>query len=119
VLGADIFIGLSGPNLLISDDLAMMNDDAIVFGLSNPVPEFDPVDTLDNVAIVAIGRSDYPNQIDNALVFPGFFKGLFEARAIQVTTQMKLNAAMAITDIISPSELSTDNILPKHLIPGP
>jgi len=112
---SDLFIGLSGPKLLTKEDLETMNQDAIIFGLSNPIPEFDPENIPKNIAVVATGRSDYPNQINNVLVFPGFFKGLFKSRAKKVTTKMKIEAAKAIAGIVSENELNPKKILPKAL----
>jgi len=112
---SDVFIGLSGPNLLSKQDLQKMNSEAIVFGLSNPTPEFDPTDLPEKVTVMATGRSDYPNQVNNVLVFPGFFKGLLESKANKVTTQMKLKAAVAIANLVSETKLSAEYILPRAL----
>ena len=112
---SNVFIGLSGPNLLSKKDLEKMSKNAIIFGLSNPVPEFDPQDLPNNISVMATGRSDYPNQINNVLVFPGFFKGLFRAKITKVTDEMKLKAAMAISQMISNQDLTATNILPKAL----
>ncbi len=113
--GSDVFIGLSGPNLLSKEDLETMNSEAIVFGLSNPTPEFDPDNLPNNISVMATGRSDYPNQVNNVLVFPGFFRGLLDSGAKRVTIKMKLRAAEAIAGIISNQELNPKNILPKAL----
>jgi malate dehydrogenase (oxaloacetate-decarboxylating) len=113
--GANVFVGLSGPNLLDYQDLQKMANNSILFGLSNPIPEFDPEKIPNNIAVMATGRSDYPNQINNVLVFPGFFKGLFDIKAKKVTTDMKLAAARAISEMILDSDLNNKNILPKAL----
>ena len=109
--GADVFMGVSGPNLITSEMLEVMSEDAIVFAMANPVPEIMPELVPDNVAIVATGRSDYPNQINNVLVFPGFFRGLLDAGANNVTEEMKLAAAFALAEVLDESELGTENII--------
>ncbi len=111
--GADVFIGVSGPDILTPDDLRVMNDDAIVFPLANPDPEVDPVGALEHAAIVATGRSDYPNQINNVLAFPGVFRGALDARARFITEEMKVAAARAIADVLSPEELRPTYIVPS------
>jgi malate dehydrogenase (oxaloacetate-decarboxylating) len=113
LVGADAFIGLSGPNLVKPEWLAAMAPQAIVFAMANPIPEVMPDDVPTNVAVVATGRSDYPNQINNVLVFPGFFRGLLDARARTVDDRMKLAAARALADLITPEELSPDYIVPS------
>lgn len=110
--GADVFIGVSGPNVLAPVDLQVMATDAIVFALANPVPEVDPWEALDYASIVATGRSDFPNQINNALVFPGIFRGALDVRARRITSAMRLAAAEAIAGLISPDELADQNIVP-------
>ena len=100
--GADVFIGVSGPNLFDASELARMNDDAIVFALANPDPEVDPSGAMDHAAVVATGRSDYPNQINNVLAFPGIFRGALDARARNITEEMKVAAARAIADVVDP-----------------
>lgn len=110
---ADAFMGLSGPNLVEPRWLETMAKDAIVFAMANPVPEIMPELIPPNVAVVATGRSDYPNQINNVLVFPGFFRGLLDARARMVTDNMKLAAARALADVVPEHELSTTNIIPS------
>ena len=94
-----------------------MADDAIVFAMSNPVPEIDPDEALGRAAVVATGRSDYPNQINNVLCFPGLFRGLLDARAREVSYDTKLAAARAIADIVSPEELGPDMVIPYALDP--
>jgi malate dehydrogenase (oxaloacetate-decarboxylating) len=110
--GADVFIGVSGANLLHPVDLKAMAPRAIVFALANPVPEVDPWESLDYAQIVATGRSDFPNQINNALVFPGIFRGALDARAKKITVEMKLAAAAAIANLVLPDELGDQYIIP-------
>ena len=111
--GADVFIGLSGPGALPAALAATMADQAIVFALANPVPEIVPDEVPENVAVVATGRSDFPNQINNVLVFPGFFRGLLDARARSVTDDMKAAAARAIAELVGDDELDADLIIPS------
>ena len=96
--GMDIFVGLSGPGIIEAESLAKMNDDAIVFAMANPTPEVMPEDAAPYVRIMATGRSDYPNQINNVLAFPGIFRGALDAGAPQITEEMKLAAAQGIAD---------------------
>jgi malate dehydrogenase (oxaloacetate-decarboxylating) len=110
--GADVFIGLSGPHLLTAEDIKRMAPDPIVFALANPVPEIDPEEAARVARVVATGRSDYPNQINNCLCFPGFFKGALEVRARRVTEEMKLAAARAIAEVVGEDELSEEYIIP-------
>lgn len=111
--GSDAFMGLSGPNLVEPQWLETMAENAIVFAMANPVPEIMPERIPSNVTVIATGRSDYPNQINNVLVFPGFFRGLLDARAHKVTDEMKLAAARALADVVADNELSHDNIIPS------
>ncbi|MBW3591717.1 MAG: NAD-dependent malic enzyme, partial [Actinobacteria bacterium] len=111
--GADVFIGVAGPGIVDADQVALMADGAIVFALSNPVPEIMPEVVRDNVAVMATGRSDYPNQINNVLCFPGMFKGALGCRASSINEDMKLVAADAIAAVISETELSADYIVPS------
>jgi malate dehydrogenase (oxaloacetate-decarboxylating) len=111
--GADAFVGVSGPNLVKSEWLAGMASDAIVFALANPVPEIMPEEVPENVRIVATGRSDYPNQINNVLVFPGFFRGLLDSRASGVTIEMEEAAARALAGVVGEGELSEEYIVPS------
>jgi malate dehydrogenase (oxaloacetate-decarboxylating) len=111
--GADAFVGVSGPGLVKPEWLAGMADRAIVFALANPVPEVMPEEMPPNVAVVATGRSDYANQINNVLVFPGFFRGLLDSRAHRVEEEMKLAAARALAAVVGESELSEDYIVPS------
>jgi malate dehydrogenase (oxaloacetate-decarboxylating) len=111
--GADAFVGVSGPNLVKSEWLIQMESDGIVFALANPVPEIMPEEVPANVRIVATGRSDYPNQINNVLVFPGFFRGLLDSRASGVTIQMEEAAARALASVVGEGELSEEYIVPS------
>ena len=101
LVGADVFIGVSAPNLFGADELATMADDAVVFALANPDPEIDPAIATARAAVVATGRSDYPNQINNVLAFPGVFRGLLDAQARDITDAMLLAAASAIADVVT------------------
>ncbi|MFW5933798.1 MAG: NAD-dependent malic enzyme [Actinomycetota bacterium] len=113
VRGADVFIGVSGPDVLDPADIATMASDPIVFALANPDPEVDPVGALEYAAVVATGRSDYPNQINNVLAFPGVFRGALDARARNITEEMKLAAARGIADVVSAEELRPAYIIPS------
>ena len=115
--GADVFIGVSAPNLLTGDDIATMADSAIVFALANPDPEVDPVAAGQHAAVVATGRSDYPNQINNVLAFPGFFRGMLDSGTHDITEAVMLAAASAIADAVSPSELNASYIVPSVFDP--
>ncbi|GAB4350752.1 MAG: ACT domain-containing protein [Immundisolibacter sp.] len=116
--GADVFIGLSGPNLIGADDLKAMASQPVVFAMSNPDPEIDPAVALPLVAIMATGRSDYPNQINNVLCFPGLFRGVLDCRARRVTRGMKLAAARAIAGVIPQQALLPDYIIPSVFDPS-
>jgi malate dehydrogenase (oxaloacetate-decarboxylating) len=111
--GADVFIGLSQPGAISADGVRRMADRAIVFALANPVPEIDPETVEELAAVVATGRSDYPNQINNVLAFPGIFRGALDVRARDIDETMKVAAAHAIADTISEDELSADYIVPS------
>ena len=115
--GADVFIGVSSGNLLEPEDLEAMNDGAIVFAMANPIPEVDPIRAADYAAVVATGRSDFPNQINNVLAFPGIFRGAFDVRASDINEPMKLAAAHALSALITPEELCADYIIPKAFDP--
>lgn len=116
--GADVFIGVSAPNIVSKEMVASMNKDAVVFAMANPVPEIMPDLALEaGAAIVGTGRSDYPNQINNVLAFPGVFRGALDARASQINEEMKIAAAYALANLISEQELSKENILPKAFDP--
>ena len=113
VKGADVFIGTSVPHCLTAEMVRSMNHDAIVFACANPTPEISPEEAkAAGAAVVSTGRSDYPNQVNNVLVFPGLFRGVLDARASRVTEGMKIAAAHAIADMIPENELNTENILP-------
>ena len=118
IKGADIFIGVSGPGTLTGDMVASMARDPIVFACANPTPEIFPEEALSaGAAVVATGRSDYPNQINNVLVFPGVFRGALDVRARDINDEMKLAAAQALADLVSPEELSPTYILPAPFDP--
>jgi malate dehydrogenase (oxaloacetate-decarboxylating) len=111
--GMDLFIGLSGPGIIQAESLAKMNDDAIVFAMANPTPEVMPEDAAPHVRIMATGRSDYPNQINNVLAFPGVFRGALDAGAPSITEEMKLAAAKGIAMAVSEADLAEDYIIPS------
>ena len=111
--GADVFIGVSAPDLITPDDLRKMATDPIVFAMSNPNPEIRPEDAKGLVAVMATGRSDYPNQINNVLAFPGIFRGALDAGATEITEHMKVAAAEAIASAVSPEELAPGFIIPS------
>jgi malate dehydrogenase (oxaloacetate-decarboxylating) len=111
--GADLFLGLSGPDLLRGDDMRVMAKDPIIFALSNPTPEVPPEEVAGFAAVVATGRSDYPNQINNVLCFPGLFKGLLDSGVKRVTREMLTAAAKAIASTIGPDELRSDYVIPS------
>ena len=113
IKGADVFFGLSAPGCIDEKDLANMAEQPIVFAMANPVPEIMPEDAAGHVAVMATGRSDYPNQINNVLCFPGIFRGALNCRASRINEAMKLAAANAIPDIIGPDELHPDYIIPS------
>lgn len=113
IAGKDLFIGVSAKNLLTAQDVAKMNKDAIVFALANPDPEILPEEAKKGgAAVVCTGRSDYPNQVNNVLVFPGIFKGALSARASDITEEMKIAAATAIASLISDEQLNGDFVIP-------
>ena len=116
--GADIFIGVSAPGVVTGEMVSSMNKDAILFALSNPVPEIMPdLAKAAGAKVVGTGRSDFPNQVNNVVAFPGIFKGALEGRASQITEEMKLAAAEAIAGLVSDDELNEDNILPQPFDP--
>jgi malate dehydrogenase (oxaloacetate-decarboxylating) len=117
VRGADVFIGVSAPGILTGDDIATMNDDAVVFALANPDPEVDPAAAREHAAVVATGRSDYPNQINNVLAFPGVFRGLLDAQSRTVTLDMLLAAARALAGVVTDEELGPNYIVPSVFHP--
>ncbi|WP_033442975.1 NAD-dependent malic enzyme [Saccharothrix sp. NRRL B-16314] len=113
LVGADVFIGVSAPNLFGAEQVATMNNDAIVFALANPDPEIDPMEAQKHAAVVATGRSDFPNQINNVLAFPGVFRGLLDAHARTITDSMLIAAAMAIADVVDGERLNASFIVPS------
>ena len=118
MVGADIFIGVSAPGTVTSDTVRTMNKDAIIFECANPTPEIFPEDAKAGGArVIATGRSDFPNQINNVLAFPGIFRGTFDVRASDINEEMKMAAARALAGLISDEELSEDYIIPKACDP--
>jgi malate dehydrogenase (oxaloacetate-decarboxylating) len=116
--GADIFVGVSAPNIVTPDMVASMNKDAIIFAMANPVPEIMPdLAKAAGARVVGTGRSDFPNQINNVVAFPGIFKGALHGHAKQITDEMKLAAAQAIASLVDDSDLNEDNIMPQPFDP--
>lgn len=116
--GADIFVGVSAPNIVTPEMVASMNQDAILFAMANPVPEIMPdLAKAAGAKVVGTGRSDFPNQVNNVVAFPGIFKGALEGRAAQITEEMKLATAKAIAGLVADEDLSEDNILPEAFDP--
>ena len=116
--GADIFIGVSAPNIVSPDMVSSMNKDSILFAMANPVPEIMPdIAKAAGARVVGTGRSDFPNQINNVVAFPGIFKGALEGRAVQITEEMKLAAAYAIAGLVPDEELNENNIMPEAFDP--
>ena len=116
--GADIFVGVSAPNIVTPEMVASMNHDSILFAMANPVPEIMPdVAKAAGARVVGTGRSDFPNQVNNVVAFPGIFKGALEGRATQITEEMKLAAAEAIAGLVPEEELSDENIMPEAFNP--
>ncbi len=116
--GADVFIGVSAPGLVTKEMVQSMNKDAIIFACANPTPEIFPEEARKGgAAVIATGRSDYPNQINNVLAFPGIFRGTFDVRAKDINEEMKMAAAKALAELISDEELSADYIIPKAFDP--
>ena len=111
--GADVFVGLSGPGVLDVPMLKKMSRDPVVFAMANPTPEIMPEEAAPHVRIMATGRSDYPNQINNVLAFPGVFRGALDCRASTINAAMKRAAAYAIAEVISPNDLSEDYVIPS------
>ena len=113
LVGADVFIGVSAPGIVTAEMVSKMNKDAIVFPMANPTPEITPDEAKKGGArVVGTGRSDYPNQINNVLVFPGIFRGALDVRAREITEEMKITAAVAVAGLISDEELNEENIIP-------
>ena len=117
IVDADVFIGVSAPNILRGTDIAAMREDAIVFALANPEPEVDPDEAREHAAVIATGRSDYPNQINNVLAFPGVFRGLLDAQSRTITDGMLVAAARALADVVSPDEIGPNYIIPSVFHP--
>ena len=118
IVGADVFIGVSAPGTLTTEMVKTMNKDAIVFACANPTPEIFPDDAKAGGArVISTGRSDYPNQVNNVLAFPGIFRGTFDVRASDINEEMKMAAAMALANLISDEELSEEYIIPKAFDP--
>lgn len=116
--GADIFVGVSAPGIVSKEMVASMNRDAILFAMANPVPEIMPDLAKEAGAkVVGTGRSDFPNQVNNVVAFPGIFRGALEGRATQITEEMKLAAAIAIAGLVPDEELNEDNIMPEAFDP--
>jgi malate dehydrogenase (oxaloacetate-decarboxylating) len=115
--GADVFLGVSAPNVVSPQMVLSMAKEPIVFAMSNPIPEIQPELVQHDVAVMATGRSDYPNQINNVLAFPGVFRGALECRASEITTNMCLEAAKAIASLISPNNLDPENVIPSVFDP--
>ncbi len=113
LVGADVFIGVSASNILVESDIAAMAKGSIVFALANPDPEIDPALARKHATVVATGRSDQPNQINNVLAFPGIFRGLLDANAHKITDELLVAAATAIADCVSPEQLNTSFIVPS------
>ncbi|MDF2485791.1 MAG: Malic enzyme [Herbinix sp.] len=117
-VGADLFVGVSAPNIVTKEMVASMNKDAIIFAMANPIPEIMPDLAKEAGArVVATGRSDFPNQVNNVVAFPGIFRGALEGRATQITEEMKLAAAIAIAGLVPDSELHEENIMPQPFDP--
>ena len=118
LVGADVFIGVSAPGTVTTEMVKTMNKDAIVFACANPTPEIFPDDAkAGGAAVIATGRSDFPNQVNNVLAFPGVFRGTFDVRASDINEEMKMAAANALADLIGPEELAADYIIPKAFDP--
>ncbi|MGL5058814.1 MAG: NAD(P)-dependent malic enzyme, partial [Microcoleus sp.] len=113
IAGADVFLGVSAPGVLTRSMVRSMAENPIVFAMANPIPEIQPELVVDDVAIMATGRSDYPNQINNVLAFPGIFRGALDCKATQITLSMYLGAAYAIASLIKPSKLDKEYIIPS------
>ena len=118
LVGADVFIGVSAPGQVTTEMVKTMNKDAIIFACANPTPEIFPDEAKAGGAkVVSTGRSDFPNQINNVLAFPGIFRGAFDVRAKDINEEMKMAAAQALADLISEEELNEDYIIPKAFDP--
>ena len=115
--GADVFLGVSAPNILTGDDIATMADDAVVFAMANPTPEVDPIEASKHAAVVATGRSDFSNQINNVLVFPGVFRGLLDSGSKVLTPEVLLAAADALAAVVKEEERNATYIIPSVFHP--
>ena len=116
--GADIFVGVSAPNIVTAEMVSSMNKDSILFAMANPVPEIMPdAAKAAGARVVGTGRSDFPNQVNNVVAFPGIFKGALEGRATQITEEMKLAAAHAIAGLVADEDINENNILPEAFDP--
>ena len=116
--GADIFVGVSAPGIVTPEMVSSMNRDAILFAMANPVPEIMPdLAKSAGAKVVGTGRSDFPNQVNNVVAFPGIFKGALEGRAVQITEEMKLAAALAIASLVPEEALNENNIMPEAFDP--
>lgn len=114
LIGADVFIGVSAPNLITQEMANSMNSDSIIFAMANPIPEIFPDDAKEaGVKIIGTGRSDFPNQVNNVLAFPGIFRGALDVRASDINEEMKISAAYAIANSVDKNDLNFDFILPK------
>ena len=113
IAGADVFLGVSAPGVLTRSMVRLMAENPIVFAMANPIPEIQPELIMEDAAIIATGRSDYPNQINNVLAFPGIFRGALDCKATTITTSMYLEAAYAIASLVSPSQLDKEHIIPS------
>jgi malate dehydrogenase (oxaloacetate-decarboxylating) len=118
LVGADIFVGVSAPSIVTKEMVSSMNQDSILFAMANPVPEIMPdLAKAAGAKVIGTGRSDFPNQVNNVVAFPGIFKGALEGRATQITEEMKLAAAIAIASLVDENELNEDNIMPQPFDP--
>ena len=114
MVGTDVFIGVSAPNIVSKEMVKTMNKDGIIFAMANPTPEIFPEDAKEaGIAVMGTGRSDYPNQINNVLAFPGVFRGALDVRASEINEEMKVAAAYAIANSVSAEDLNAENIIPK------
>lgn len=118
--GADVLIGVSAGNVLQPEDLSVMAENPIVFAMANPIPEVDPEGAQAYAQVLATGRSDYPNQVNNVLCFPGLFRGVLDCRARDINTPMKLAVARALAAVVQPEELAPDYVIPgvfnRHVV---
>ena len=119
LVGADIFIGVSAPGIVTQDMVRSMNRDSILFAMANPIPEIMPDLAKEAGArVICTGRSDFPNQVNNVIAFPGIFKGALKGRARQITEEMKMAAALALASLVPEEKLSEDYVIPEAFMPG-